>query len=40
MAEFETYHTQKVEDFHALTTEMLDGEIELYEQVRSSYSFA
>ncbi|KAF7795635.1 hypothetical protein EIP86_006800 [Pleurotus ostreatoroseus] len=33
MAEFETYHTQKAEDFHGLTTEILDGEIELYEQI-------
>lgn len=33
MAEFETYHTQKVEDFETLTTEYLDGEIALYEQV-------
>jgi sorting nexin-9/18/33 len=34
MAEFETYHGQKVDDFHTLTTEYLDGEIALYEQVR------
>lgn len=34
MAEFETYHDQKAEDFRALTTEYLDGEIALYEQVR------
>ncbi|KIP04499.1 hypothetical protein PHLGIDRAFT_75831 [Phlebiopsis gigantea 11061_1 CR5-6] len=33
MAEFETYHDQKVEDFTALTTEYLDGEIALYEQI-------
>ena len=33
MAEMETYHTQKVEDFSALTKEHLDGEIMLYEQV-------
>ena len=33
MAEFETYHDQKVEDFQTLTTEYLDGEIALYEQV-------
>ncbi|GJE85133.1 PX-domain-containing protein [Phanerochaete sordida] len=33
MAEFETYHDQKVEDFQTLTTEYLDGEIELYEQI-------
>ena len=33
MAEFETYHDQKAEDFRALTTEYLDGEIALYEQV-------
>ena len=37
MAEFETYHTQKVEDFRALTTEILDDEIELYEQVRATF---
>lgn len=34
MAEFETYHDQKVEDFRGLATEYLDGEIALYEQVR------
>ena len=33
MAEFETYHSQKVEDFQTLTTEYLDGEIALHEQV-------
>lgn len=33
MAEIETYHTQKVEDFASLAKEHLDGEIELYEQV-------
>ena len=33
MAEIETYHTQKVEDFALLATEHLDGEIEFYEQV-------
>ncbi|KAK7044602.1 SH3 and PX-domain-containing 3 [Favolaschia claudopus] len=33
MAEMETYHTQKTEDFSALTKEHLDGEIEFYEQV-------
>ena len=32
MAEFDTYHDQKVEDFHALTTDFLDSEIALYEQ--------
>jgi sorting nexin-9/18/33 len=36
MAEMDTYHTQKIEDFGALTREHLDGEIELYEQVLSS----
>lgn len=36
MAEFETYHSQKVEDFQTLTTEYLDGEIALYEQVGSA----
>ena len=33
MAEFETYHAQKNEDFRRLATEHLDGEIGLYEQV-------
>lgn len=33
MAEMDTYHTQKVEDFQALTKDHLDGEIALYEQV-------
>ena len=33
MAEIETYHAQKVEDFALLATEHLDGEIEFYEQV-------
>ncbi|KAK1235708.1 hypothetical protein PQX77_001079 [Marasmius sp. AFHP31] len=33
MAEMETYHTQKVEDFSTLAKEHLDGEIELYEQI-------
>lgn len=33
MAEMETYHTQKVEDFQTLAKEHLDGEIALYEQV-------
>jgi sorting nexin-9/18/33 len=33
MAEMETYHTQKIEDFSAVTTEHLDGEIAFYEQV-------
>jgi hypothetical protein len=33
MAEFETYHSQKNEDFRRLATEHLDGEIALYEQV-------
>ncbi|KAJ7359160.1 hypothetical protein DFH08DRAFT_921629 [Mycena albidolilacea] len=33
MAEMETYHTQKSEDFSALTKEHLDGEIAFYEQV-------
>ena len=35
MAEIETYHTQKVEDFASLAKEHLDGEIEFYEQVSS-----
>ncbi|TFK73507.1 hypothetical protein BDN72DRAFT_956503 [Pluteus cervinus] len=33
MAEMDTYHTQKVEDFTTLAKEHLDGEIELYEQI-------
>ncbi|KAK7056363.1 hypothetical protein VNI00_002917 [Paramarasmius palmivorus] len=33
MAEMETYHMQKVEDFSNLAKEHLDGEIALYEQV-------
>ena len=33
MAEMETYHFQKIEDFETLTKEHLDGEIQLYEQV-------
>ncbi|OCH85732.1 PX-domain-containing protein [Obba rivulosa] len=33
MAEMETYHTQKVEDFENLAKEHLDGEIAFYEQV-------
>lgn len=34
MAEIETYHTQKVEDFQTLSKDILDGEIALHEQVR------
>jgi sorting nexin-9/18/33 len=33
MAELETYHTQKSEDFKTLMKEHLDGEIAFYEQV-------
>lgn len=33
MAEMDTYHTQKVEDFTTLAKEHLDGEIKFYEQV-------
>ncbi|TFK82332.1 PX-domain-containing protein [Polyporus arcularius HHB13444] len=33
MAEMDTYHTQKVEDFQELAKEHLDGEIALYEQI-------
>ncbi|TFY70943.1 hypothetical protein EVG20_g2061 [Dentipellis fragilis] len=33
MAEMETYHAQKVEDFSAIAKDHLDGEIEFYEQV-------
>ncbi|RPD54958.1 PX-domain-containing protein [Lentinus tigrinus ALCF2SS1-6] len=35
MAEMDTYHTQKVEDFQELAKEHLDGEIALYEQILS-----
>ncbi len=34
MAEMETYHSQKIDDFGGLVREHLDGEIEFYEQVR------
>ena len=33
MAEMETYHLQKAEDFATMTKEHLDGEINYYEQV-------
>lgn len=33
MAEFDTYHTQKKEDFERLMKDHLDGEIELYQKV-------
>jgi sorting nexin-9/18/33 len=33
MAEFDTYHTQRGEDFTQMAVEYLDSEIELYEQV-------
>ncbi|TFK49029.1 PX-domain-containing protein [Heliocybe sulcata] len=33
MAEMETYHTHKVEDFRTIATDHLDGEIAFYEQV-------
>ncbi|KAG6854104.1 hypothetical protein C0991_010518 [Blastosporella zonata] len=33
MAEMETYHTQKLEDFNTLTKDHLDGEIQFYEQI-------
>ncbi|KAJ3766532.1 hypothetical protein FB446DRAFT_849637 [Lentinula raphanica] len=33
MAEMETYHSQKVEDFETLAKDHLDGEIALYEQI-------
>lgn len=33
MAEMETYHSQKIEDFAMITKEYLDGEIGFYEQV-------
>ncbi|KAJ8468877.1 hypothetical protein ONZ45_g17082 [Pleurotus djamor] len=35
MAEMETYHTQKIEDFSTITKEHLDGEIHFYEHVLS-----
>jgi len=35
MAEMETYHSQKLEDFATIAKEHLDGEIKLYEQVRT-----
>ncbi|KAF9517696.1 hypothetical protein BS47DRAFT_1314028, partial [Hydnum rufescens UP504] len=40
MAEFETYHTQKNEDFRRLAIEHLDGEIALHEQVLSRLRIA
>ena len=39
MAEFETYHSQKVEDSERFATDYLDGEIEFYEQVSKHRSF-
>jgi len=33
MAEMDTYHDQKVENFSTITREHLDGEIHFYEQV-------
>lgn len=33
MAEMDTYHTQKIEDFTTLAKDHLDGEIAFYEQV-------
>ncbi|KAG6919790.1 hypothetical protein DXG01_000290 [Tephrocybe rancida] len=33
LAEMETYHTQKLEDFSTLAKEHLDGEIQFYEQI-------
>ncbi|KAJ2927149.1 hypothetical protein H1R20_g9926, partial [Candolleomyces eurysporus] len=33
MAEMDTYHNQKFEDFQKLVTEHLDGEIQVYEQI-------
>ncbi|PIL23132.1 hypothetical protein GSI_14441 [Ganoderma sinense ZZ0214-1] len=35
MAEMDTYHAQKLEDFQELAKEHLDGEIALYEQILS-----
>ena len=40
MAEMETYHTQKIEDFSTLTKEHLDGEIHLYQQILSRLQLA
>src|ERR1700729_1929913 len=41
MAEMETYHSQKVEDFATITKEHLDGEINFYEQVMDiPYSYS
>lgn len=40
MAEMETYHTQKIEDFSTLTKEHLDGEIQLYQQILSRLQLA
>ena len=39
MAEVESYHAQKVEDFASLAKEHLDGEIEFYEQVSFFFFF-
>ena len=39
MAEIESYHAQKVEDFASLAKEHLDGEIEFYEQVSFLFFF-
>ncbi|KAG6903388.1 hypothetical protein C0995_013141 [Termitomyces sp. Mi166 len=35
MAELETYHTQKIEDFSTFAKEHLDGEIQFYERILS-----
>lgn len=35
MAEMETYHTQKREDFATIAKDHLDGELLFYEQVRT-----
>jgi len=40
MAEMETYHSQKIEDFETLAKEHLDGEISLYEQILSKLKTA
>lgn len=40
MAEIESYHAQKVEDFASLAKEHLDGEIEFYEQVSFLFFFS
>ncbi|KAJ3804056.1 hypothetical protein F5876DRAFT_83860 [Lentinula aff. lateritia] len=40
MAEMQTYHSQKVEDFETLAKDHLDGEIALYEQILTRLQIA